>query len=129
MGERHLLLASILIPRFNDMSWINSEKLKETVNQWLKEEIAELQITHYQQDSTSTSESEDFFPKKKSQNTSCNDLVDQYFTCSNSQLTCLQSFPELKKLFLKYNTLLPSSAPVERLLVMVGTFFEIDVKV
>ena len=39
----------------------------------------------------------------------------QYLKDKNSSLDSLHKFPTIKKMFMKYNSAIPSSAPVERL--------------
>ncbi|KAL0966322.1 hypothetical protein UPYG_G00293880 [Umbra pygmaea] len=43
------------------------------------------------------------------------DEVRRYLEGTSKNLSCLKYFPRVKKLFLKYNAILPTSAPVERL--------------
>ena len=55
------------------------------------------------------------FPKRVRLDTSVAGELERYLTNKSTELSSLKEFPRLKRIFLKYNTVLPSSAPVERL--------------
>ena len=63
------------------------------------------------------SQEDDFFcyDSLPTQNTDARAQVDMFLTETSTDIDCLHKFPLSNKLFLKYNTTLPSSAPVERL--------------
>ncbi|XP_034144760.1 uncharacterized protein zgc:161969 [Esox lucius] len=48
-------------------------------------------------------------------NSDTEEEIRRYLEGTSKNLGCLKYFPRVRKLFLKYNTILPSSAPVERL--------------
>ena len=49
--------------------------------------------------------------------------VDLYLSDTSTKLSSLKKYPTLKKLFLKYNAALPSSASVESLFSLAGRIF------
>ena len=55
----------------------------------------------------------DFPPDDES--TSTNTVEVEYYFSATKELNCLHMYPIIKPLFLKYNTTLPSSVPVDRL--------------
>ncbi|XP_071777334.1 uncharacterized protein zbedx [Centroberyx gerrardi] len=70
----------------------------------------------------STIESEDDFfsygpvkPAGQNQQRGVMEEIRKYLEGTGKSLECLQDFPRVKQLFLKYNTTLPSTAPVQRL--------------
>ncbi len=68
------------------------------------------------------SESDDVFSfgAQAQENTDVTVEVDMYLSDSSRDIQSLTKFPGILKLFGKYNTPLPSSAPVERLFSLVG---------
>ena len=63
-------------------------------------------------------------PKKKPRtNETPIKIVDDYLRSDCQELSLLKTMPIFKKLFRKYNTSLPSSAPVERMFSSAGRIF------
>ena len=56
-----------------------------------------------------------FFLKRSRMDMSVDGELGRYLANPGTSFAILQEYPRLKRLFLKYNTVLPSSAPVERL--------------
>lgn len=52
-----------------------------------------------------------------------NDEIDRFFAFPSDDLSCLDKLPTLKKMFIKYNTPIPSSAAVERIFSVGGDLF------
>lgn len=75
-------------------------------------------------DTARSDDSDDFFVFENDTSSASDrtayDEVRKYLEDSDNSIKSLQAFPIIKHLFIKYNTTLPSSAPVERLFSLGG---------
>ncbi|KAI4824667.1 hypothetical protein KUCAC02_013165 [Chaenocephalus aceratus] len=121
---RDALLAAVTLPKFK-VRWFTEEGRREAARALLTTECrsapggVEPGASHQEYAASySTSAEKDFFAfdEMEGDTASLNsetEVID-YFK-SGSELAVLSRFPNTKRIFLKYNTATPSSAPVERL--------------
>ena len=124
-------MATVTLPKFR-LCWLGPEKRDDMRRTLLQEAIAmeqqKLSSVAMAQGEPSNSDDnsdESFFVfdnAKSSSDSTAHDEVRKYLEESDISLKYLQTFPIVKKLFLKYNTTLPSSAPVECLFSHGGNF-------
>ncbi|XP_050537107.1 uncharacterized protein LOC126903136 [Daktulosphaira vitifoliae] len=117
--KKELILASCLLPRFK-LLWLDGTE-RFMAEAWLK--------SLFENDDTSSSEAsetessriaskEDFFCLPVEKNTTSSSRIEElelFLKCQSKDLTVLLLYPAILKVFLEFNTPLPSSAPVERL--------------
>jgi len=111
------ILAAVCHPKFK-LSWIDDPVDKARCTHML-ESVCESMATDVQSDSEnaqSTDEDHDqFFVLHHSSTSSASSQCLSYLSDSDRSLDMLSRYPKMKAVFIKYNTALPSSAPVERL--------------
>ena len=121
-----LILASITLPQFK-LRWLDDAK-KTEARSLLYQYATRMQqqTVHVAQDSDTVSDSvsqeDDFFcfDAQPAASTDARTEVDMYLTDTSRDVQSLHRYPLIKRLFLQYNTALPSSAPVERLFSLGG---------
>lgn len=124
LASHEAKMATTTLPKFR-LSWLSPEK-REDMRRTLLQEAISLEPLHSpatlrdDNNSVKSDESEENFfvfnNAKSSSDSTTHDEVRKYLEDSdNNNLTSLKAFPIVKRLFIKYNTTLPSSAPVERL--------------
>ncbi len=119
-------MATVTLPKFR-LCWLSPEKRDDMRRTLLQEAVAMEQqqqqprpvaMTQGDTSKSDVDSDESFFVfdnAGSSSDSTAQNEVRKYLEDSDINLKSLQAFPIVKRLFLKYNTTLPSSAPVERL--------------
>lgn len=107
--ERNYIVATCTHPRFK-LDWISDEEKVRAHRLLVAQELSEI---------TDTTKSSQLPPKDPlyfpSRNSATLDEIEMFFIDKEVELNMLDKYPKVKALFVKTNTGLPSSAPVERL--------------
>lgn len=120
-----LIIASVTLPQFR-LRWLDDDDKKSNARTILYEHLRAVQQQQldmqqqadYETQIPQQSESDDeffSFGAQAQENTDVTVEVDLYLSDTSRDIESLTKFPGILKLFKKYNTPLPSSAPVERL--------------
>lgn len=107
-------VAAVSHPNFK-LRWL-SENQKIIARGYFTEEVSKMRCPSQQPDQSST-HGNGFFDWLTAPNSNSRDVTDEVSEYLASPLTCLNSldnFPMIKKVFLKFNTPLPSSSTIER---------------
>ena len=119
------ILAAVVLPKFK-LKWVESQRKKDECKQMLLQAMqkyaddAAMATPESQEESQKPSNKKDDFYEFKSDDesssqNSCIEVEANEYLCNAKRIECLHKYPTIKKLFRMYNTVLPSSAPVERL--------------
>lgn len=121
-------MASVTTPRFKT-DFIQNEDDKRKARDLLLEQCmkttneSNLELETGTDETDEIPEREEFFvlfkppasTHRSSIDTSCQIEIDRYLNDTRKEITILNEYPNLKKIFFEFNTTLSSSAPVERL--------------
>jgi len=121
-----LIIASVTLPQFR-LRWLDEAK-KAAARSLMYEYATAVQqqtaTTSHDTDNVSGSASreDDFFcfEAQPAENTDARTEVDMFLVDTSRDIHCLNRYPVIQKLFLQYNTALPSIAPVEKLFSLGG---------
>ena len=110
--NKDYILAAISSPKFK-VKWCVAEEKKKKAIELLRTEILSMsKSTNDQSKSIKDNSSFDFdFENSSAESTE----VDDFLLSKSKELSVLDSFPTIKKVFMKYNVVQPSSATSERL--------------
>lgn len=120
--RRLLIIASVTLPQFR-LRWIEDDVKKGQARTMLYDLVRGQGQQHEQQHNSQenvTDSDDDFFSFGVSVVVESTSEVDLYLSETFKDIESLKKFPQILNLFKKYNTPLPSSAPVERLFSLGG---------
>ena len=116
-------MAAATMPQFR-LWWLSGAE-REELRTTLMAEAAHLDLDNEEADNGDYKLEDDFFnfgPGGSSNRQGSKGEVLRYLDGTTKTLHCLRDFPSINKLFLKFNTVLTSSAPVDRLFSHGGGF-------
>ena len=125
------ILAAVTSPKFK-LKWVESQDTKDLYKQMLLQEmrslaagieVAVVQDSQDEMAESTRSKKDDFYDLKSDDESAPESNVDMEandYLVNARSIDNLHKYPLVKKLFLLYNTALPSSAPVERLFSLGG---------
>lgn len=118
MNDKEFLLAAVSHPRFK-LAWTDDLMLRAHCTQLFEQAMLSctpISSTSDTDISSSSEEPDDFFNFTNSRtDVAQSQKYLEYLKDSSTDLSMLNKHPEVKQLFIRYNTCIPSSAPVERL--------------
>uniref|UniRef100_A0A3B1KK48 HAT C-terminal dimerisation domain-containing protein n=1 Tax=Astyanax mexicanus TaxID=7994 RepID=A0A3B1KK48_ASTMX len=127
LEEKENILAAVLLPMFK-LDWVSDDIQRLQYRVMLKQEVQSISVVESGQAQSSATErkssASSFFKFSQSPATVTKSEVDMYLDAPTADnFNEYTGLPKLKKLFVKYNTAIPSSAPVERLFSTGGQIF------
>ena len=133
-SDESVLLATILLPSRKDLRDFTVDQRAKTKELLVKEvgEIMDEQRAAIVEPTASNNrnpwieddEYESYAPRKRPRSDQDpRKLVDEYLNSDNYEISLIKAYPILETLFRKYNTAIPSSAPVERMFSSGGGIF------
>src|SRR5436190_3354703 len=119
--KNDLIIASCLHPKFK-LNWINGEEKKLAKN-YLENVLGIRSIESSPNSEEIDDPHDDFFAfnQQTKQVESAQEELFRFLKSNNCNIIMLNNYPTIKKLFIKYNTALPSSASVERMFSVGGS--------
>ncbi|XP_060859409.1 uncharacterized protein LOC132936664 [Metopolophium dirhodum] len=122
--DNFLIVAAVCHPLFKT-AWIKNDTKKQLASEYFKNACYELVELHTNdndnddvEDNQMTDNLSSFFTwsqNSREEKSTVSDEIDRFLgTSPTKTLECLHNLPTIKRVFVKYNTPLPSSASVER---------------
>ena len=129
--SNNAIIAAITLPKFK-LRWVDGQLKEDQFKQVLIQEIrlhANGDVTETEnpvqqpESQASSSKKDHFYDFDSNEDSTAPNVIESevndYFS-NAKQYECLNKYSKVKELFLKYNTSIPSSAPVERLFSLGG---------